>query len=159
MIDHRSDDTIDPHRTSWARLLGDHDRIARQCATLAAVARRPDRPVETASILLLELAVVVADHMGVEDQVIDMTCAAISTGTTPAEATAMAAELERLKADWTRFIVRWNHPTIERDWPIFGEAAEAMLSRLAAQVRRENELLYAEALRRGIIDSGQPVLH
>lgn len=146
-------------RIAWRRLLGDHDRIASQCAAIAALARRPGRHVETASILLLELAIFVADHMGVEDQVVDLTAAAIRSGATPDDAAALATEFDALKCDWTAFIVRWTPDAVAADWPGFAEAAEAMMPRLSAQVRRENELLYAEALRRGIIQTGGLVLH
>lgn len=159
MADYAGNPLADPHRTSWSRLVGDHDRIARQCMTLVALARRADHPAEAAAILLLELAVCVADHLGIEDQVIDMTLTAVRTGTSPAEAAAMAEALEALKADWTAFIVRWSPAAIIEHWHGFAEDAEVMLPRLSDQVRRENELLYAEALRRGVIDRGYPVLH
>ncbi len=156
MVEQRPDD---PTRASWTRLLGDHDRIAQHCAALAALARRADRPVEDASIRLLELTVCVADHLGVEDQVIDLTAVAMRNGASAEQVAAMTAELDVLKADWTDFIVRWTPVAIAGDWDGFTAATEAMLPRLGAQVRRENELLYAEALRRGVIDSGRLILH
>jgi hypothetical protein len=159
MVDHVTRDLADPRRTSWTRLVGDHDRIARQCAALVTLSRRANRPAEDAAVLLLELAVGVADHLGVEDQVIDLTTTAIRTGSSPEEAAAMAAALDALKVDWTRFIVRWSPAAVIADWADFAGEAESMLGRLSDQVRRENELLYAEALRRGVIDTGQPILH
>jgi hypothetical protein len=159
MAEYTGSPLVDPNRTSWSRLVGDHDRIAQQCTALVALARRADRPAEAAAILLLELAVRVADHLGIEDQVIDMTVTAIRAGTSPAEAAAMAEALDALKADWTAFIVRWSPAAIIEHWHGFADEAEIMLARLADQVRRENELLYAEALRRGLIDRGYPVLH
>ncbi|MCP3734806.1 hypothetical protein M9979_07975 [Sphingomonas sp. RP10(2022)] len=150
---------LDPRRISWSRLLGDHDRIAQQCAALVALVQRDDEATETASILLLELAVFVADHLGVEDEVIDLTLAALRTGTPPRSAVAMTVALDALKRDWTTFLVTWTPAAVAADWPAFAVAAQAMLPRLAAQVRHENELLYAEALRRGIIDRGEPILH
>ncbi|MEH3157558.1 MAG: hypothetical protein PGN08_00780 [Sphingomonas taxi] len=149
----------DPRRITWTRLLGDHERIAQQCATIALLAQREDRPAETVAILLLELAVFVADHLGVEDEVIDLTLAAVRTGSSPQDAVAMARRLEVLKSDWGAFIVAWTPAALATRWPEFAVAAEAMLPRLVAQVRGESELLYAEALRRGVIDSGQPILH
>lgn len=159
MIEHNRDGHADPRRITWTRLLGDHDRIARQCADLVDLARRPDRPVEIAAIQLLELAVFVADHMGVEDRVIDLTAAAIHAGTSPEAAEAMRVRLDTLKSDWAEFIVRWTPDAIAADWPAFTIAAEAILPRLAAQVRCENDLLYTEALRRGLIESGRAILH
>jgi hypothetical protein len=148
-----------PGRTTWTRLVGDHDRIARQCAAICALAQRADQPVETAAIQLLELAVVVADHLGDEDQVIDLTATAIRFGASAEQAAAMTDELDVLKTDWTDFIVRWTPAAIAAQWPAFIVDAQGMMPRLAAQVRRENELLYAEAMHRGIIDTGQPILH
>ena len=159
MVEHSGEYPLDSRRTSWARLVGDHDRIARQCSALVALARRPDRPAEAAAVLLLELAVCVADHLGVEDQVIDLTVAAVRTGCSPGDAAAMTEALEVLKADWTAFIVRWSPAAVIEHWAAFADEAEGMMGRLANQVRRENELLYAEALRRGIIDRGQAILH
>lgn len=159
MVERRATDRTDPRRTSWARLVGDHDRIAQQCAALVALARRADRPAEAAAVLLLEIAVCVADHLGIEDQVIDLTVTAVSTGVSPADAATMSEALEVLKADWTDFVVRWTPAAVLGHWSSFAGEAEIMMSRLSEQVRHENELLYAEALRRGIIDRGQPVLH
>lgn len=159
MVEHPDSHLIDPRRMSWARLVGDHDRIAQQCAALVTLARRPDRPAEAAAILLLELAVCVADHLGIEDQVIDLTMVAVRDGTSPGDAALMSAALDALRADWTSFIVRWSPAAVIEHWPAFGGEAEVMLGRLSDQVRRENELLYAEALRCGIIDRGQPILH
>lgn len=153
------DRLADPRRASWARLVSDHDRIARQCEALVALTRRADRPAEAAAILLLELAVGVADHLGIEDQVIDLTVVALRGGAAADEAASMAATLDALKADWTRFIVRWSPAAVLGQWSEFAGEAEAMLARLADQVRHENDLLYAEAHRRGIIDRGQPILH
>ncbi|GAA0668255.1 hypothetical protein FHT00_000275 [Sphingomonas insulae] len=159
MVEYRGNDLVDPRRTSWARLVGDHDRIAQQCAALVVLARRPDRPAEAAAVLLLELAVCVADHLGIEDQVIDLTVTAVRTGVSPDDAATMSEALDVLKADWTDFIVRWTPAAVLGHWSRFAGEAETMMSRLSDQVRHENELLYAEALRRGIIDRGQPVLH
>lgn len=159
MVEHAGNDLVDSRRTSWARLVDDHDRIARQCAALVALARREDRPAEAAAVLLLELAVGVADHLGVEDQVIDLTVTAARAGTPPAEIAAMAQALEVLKDDWTTFIIRWPPAAVADHWADFAGEVESMTNRLSDQVRRENELLYAEALRRGVIDYGRPILH
>ncbi|USU06401.1 opsin-5 family protein [Sphingomonadaceae bacterium OTU29MARTA1] len=159
MVDRPESDGIDPRRTSWGRLVGDHDRIARQCGALVALTRRDDRPAEDVTVALLELTVSVADHLGVEDQVIDMTTVAIRGGTSPDHAAAMADELEALKSDWTAFIVRWNPTAVVAQWDAFAEDAAAMLPRLVAQVKRENELLYTAALRHGVIDAGHATRH
>ena len=151
--------TTHPGRTTWTRLVGDHDRIARQCAAIAALAQSSDQPVETVTVQLLELAVVVADHLGIEDQVRDLTATAIRFGASVEQAAAMTRELDVLKSDWTDFIVRWSPTAIAERWSAFIVDAQAMMPRLAAQVRRENELLYAEAMHRGIIDTGRPILH
>jgi hypothetical protein len=154
-----TDSHAGPARASWMRLMGDHDRIARQCAALAVVARRGDRPYDQATAMLLDLAILVADHMGVEDRVIDLTAAALRFGIAPARATVMHDALQTLKRDWTDFIVRWTPDVIVARWPAFGDDAAAMLARLEEQVRGENELLYAEALDRGIIVRGERILH
>ena len=146
-------------RASWVRLLGDHDRIARQCTALVAIARRPDCPYGQATVMLLELAVCVADHLGVEDRVIDLTAMALRFGMTPDRVTAMTGELDLLKRDWIDFIGRWTPDTIVARWPLFADDAETMLGRLATQVRRENELLYAEASGMGIIAPGERLLN
>ncbi|NII58258.1 hemerythrin domain-containing protein [Sphingomonas aerolata] len=141
-------------RTSWRRLIDDHDRIAERCTDLVALLQRRGHNCAAASRKLLELAVLVADHLGVEDEVIDLTAIATEADYSPETVAVMAAELDALRREWRVFIAHWL-PTIEpADWYEFRGEAEAMLSRLTHQVQRESALLYDDALRAGVIATG-----
>ena len=146
-------------RASWARLIGDHDRIARMCRALAAVSAEPVSSRGKASGMLARLAVVVADHLGVEREMVDMTAVAMAANYSVDTVIDMQATLDLLKQDWKAFIARWL-PTIEADgWTQFGIDAAAMLPRLSRQVEQENRLLYDGAVRYGIIGLGHTVVH
>lgn len=146
-------------RVSWSRLIDDHDRIAERCADLVAVLQRSDHDCAAASRKLLELAVLVAEHLGVEDEVIDLTALATEADYAPETVAAMAAELDALRREWRVFVANWL-PTIDHgDWDEFRREAEAMLARLTYQVKRESTLLYDDALQAGTIATGAVDLH
>jgi len=141
-------------RTSWSRLIRDHDRIAERCAGLVALLQRREHNCAAASRKLVELAVLVADHLGVEDEVIDLTAIATEADYAPETVAAMAEELATLRREWRVYVAHWL-PTIEpADWYEFKAESEAMLARLTFQVQRESALLYDDALRSGMIATG-----
>lgn len=141
-------------RRTWERLIGDHDSIASKCSAIVALTNGGRLQCGLASRLLLELAVLVADHLGVEDEVIDLTAIATEADYSPETVAVMAAELDALRREWRVFIAHWL-PTIEpADWYEFRGEAEAMLARLTHQVQRESALLYDDALRAGVIATG-----
>ncbi len=146
-------------RRTWERLIGDHDSIASKCSAIVALTNGGRLQCGLASRLLLELAVLVADHLGVEDEVVDMTAIAMRADYTPETIAVMAAELDRLKQDWKTFIVRWLPAIPPAEWLAFRSEASTMLDRLSQQVRVESELLYDGALRYGLIGLGGAVVH
>ena len=151
--------TTQHERQSWSRLIGDHERIAERCREIVALTQRPGVHAAEASRRLLELAVIIADHLGVEDEVADLTAAAMADDQPFDTISAMQADLERLQSEWKRFIARWL-PTIHpADWAALGADAAKMLTRLADHVERENRVLYEKALHYGVIKRGATVLH
>jgi hypothetical protein len=140
-------------------LIEDHYRIAEQCAVLVSLARQSSAQAGVASRKLIELAVTVADHLGVEDEVIDRTLVAMEARYS-ADAIAMMEEnLDILRSDWKVFIARWLPVILPDDWTTFGVQARSMLDRLSAQVRLETEILYDSALEDGVVRPGGLVLH
>jgi hypothetical protein len=139
---------------TWSRLVTDHDSIADRCARLAAVASQPDADGPAASALLLELAVLLADHLGVEDEVVDLTEAALAAGRSRVEAGAMRASLETLRSDWALFLGKWTAQAVTEDWLAFGSEARLMVERLSKQIAAENDLLYSPALGHSVIRLG-----
>ena len=149
----------DQDRANWTRLIEDHEKIAEQCADLVTLARQSKAQSTVASRKLIELAVTVADHLGVEDEVIDRTVVAMGAHCSADTIAMMEEDLDILRSDWKAFIGRWL-PTIQpKDWAAFGVQAESMLDRLSNQVKLETELLYDHALRDGVVRSGGLVLH
>lgn len=149
----------DQDRANWARLIGDHDRIAEQCAILAALSRKTSAESGLASRKLIELAVTVADHLGVEDEVIDRTVVAMEAHCSPDTIAMMEEDLDILRSDWKAFIGRWLPVIQPSDWTLFGIQAESMMNRLSEQVKLETELLYDNALQDGVMQPGSLVLH
>ena len=146
-------------RANWSRLIDDHERIANQCVALAMMAQEPSTQSMAASRKLIELAVSVADHLGVEDEVIDRTAVAMGARYSADTIAMMAEDLDILRSDWKTFIARWLPIIMPNDWQAFGEQADSMLDRLATQVKLETEILYDNALRDGVVRPGAPVLH
>ncbi|MES2422227.1 MAG: hemerythrin domain-containing protein [Pseudomonadota bacterium] len=149
----------DQERANWTRLIDDHEKIAGQCAELVLLAKQPSTQSAIASRKLIELAVTVADHLGVEDEVIDRTVVAMEAHCSADTIAVMEEDLDILRSDWKAFIGHWL-PTIQpKDWSAFGVQAESMLDRLSQQVKLETELLYDHALRDGVVRSGGLVFH
>ncbi len=149
----------DQDRANWSRLIDDHERIASQCFALAAMAQESSTQSMVASRKLIELAVTVADHLGVEDEVIDRTAVAMGARYSADTIAMMEEDLDILRSDWKVFIARWLPIIMPNDWQAFGEQADSMLDRLASQVKLETEILYDNALRDGVVWPGAPVLH
>lgn len=146
-------------RTDWTRLIDDHERIAEQCVALAAMAQEPSTRSLAASRKLIELAVTVAAHLEVEDDVIDRTAVAMGARYSADTIATMEEDLDVLRSDWKAFIARWLPVILPGDWQAFGEQADSMLDRLATQVKLETEMLYVHAIREGFVQPGALVLH
>jgi hypothetical protein len=152
-------DHWDWDRANWSRLIDDHDRIAHQCFDLVALARQSSAQSGTASRKLIELAVTVADHLKVEDEVIDRTAIAMEARCSADTIATMEDDLDDLRSDWKAFIGRWLPIIMPGDWEMFGMQAESMLDRLSQQVKLETQLLYDHALRGGVVRLGGLALH
>lgn len=148
------DDDILVDRRSWRRLSQDHARIEAACLSLLSLAREGPRRSRDASAGLFSLSVTVADHLGVEDEVIDLVAQAVAAGYSHAEALAMREELAALRRDWTGFLCRWVEVEVAAAWEAFVVDLQAILGRLARQVRREDQILYGRAYDLGVIGHG-----
>lgn len=149
----------DQDRANWTRLIDDHEKIAGQCTELVCMARQSSTQSAVASRKLIELAVTVADHLGVEDEVIDRTVVAMEARCSADTIAMMEEDLDILRSDWKAFIGRWLPTISPKDWTAFGVQAESMLDRLSDQVKLETKLLYDHALRDGVVRPGGLVLH
>lgn len=149
----------DQDRANWIRLIEDHEKIARQCSELVNLSRESNTQSAIASRKLIELAVTVADHLGVEDEVIDRTVVAMEAHCSADAIAMMEEDLDILRSDWKAFIGHWLPTISPDDWAAFGVQAESMLDRLSLQVKLETELLYDHALQDGVVRTGGLVLH
>lgn len=149
----------DEDRANWTRLIDDHEKISNQCAELVLLSRQSKAQSVIASRKLIELAVTVADHLGVEDEVIDRTAVAMEARCSPDTIAMMEEDLDILRSDWKAFIGHWLPTIAPAEWAAFGVQAESMLDRLSLQVKLETELLYDHALRDGVVRSGGLVFH
>lgn len=154
-----ADDRTSSDRQSYERLLHDHVRIEHQCRSLLSMTRAGSRYSPQASDALFGLAVTLADHLGVEDEVLDLTAIALAGGWSSDDATAMHDKLEVLRRDWSDFLAFWTTNVIAERWRLFGDAVTRIVDRLVEQVDRENELLYVHALACGTIKMGDVAKH
>ena len=146
-------------RMSWQSLVQDHERILGQCECLFSpdpfrIASKP-RSVERTFIL----AVTLADHLGIEDEIVDRTAAALSCGYAECDVVAMRDELDALRRDWTKFLLAWTPRDLSGEWESFAAAVATMMPRLVAQVHRETEILYGPAFGFGVINRGRARVH
>ena len=146
-------------RANWAQLIDDHKRIAEQCMVLADLAQGSRDQSVLASRKLIELAVTVARHLDLEDEVIDGTVVAMEAKYSPDMIATMEENLDILRSDWKVFISRWLPVIKPGEWDKFGVQAESMLDRLSSQVMLETEILYDHALRDGVVRPGGAALH
>ena len=149
----------DRDSANWAQLIDDHKRIAEQCIVLADLAQGSREQSGLASRKLIELAVTVARHLDLEDEVIDRTVVAMEAKYSPDTIATMEEDLDILRSDWKAFIGRWLPVINPADWKTFGVQAESMLDRLSSQVMLETEILDDHALRDGVVRPGGAVLH
>ncbi|WP_156356965.1 MULTISPECIES: hypothetical protein [unclassified Sphingomonas] len=149
----------DEDRANWARLIDDHTQIAAQCIEIAELSQGPREQSGLASRKLIELAIAVAKHLDVEDEVIDRTVIAMEPRFSPDTIAMMEEDLEILRSDWKVFIGRWLPVISQSEWDKFGVQAKSMLDRLSGQVTLETEILYDHALRDGVVRAGGAVLH
>ena len=61
----------------------------------------------------------------------------------------MEEDLDILRSDWMAFIGRWLPVIAPSEWALFAIQTEAMVDRLADQVKLETSLLYDHAVRSG----------
>lgn len=155
----RSQPASDEDRANWARLIDDHKRIAAQCIEIADLSQGPREQSGLASRKLIELAMTVAQHLDVEDEVIDRTVIAMEPRFSADTIAMMEEDLDILRSDWKAFIGRWLPVISPSEWDKFGVQAESMLDRLSGQVMLETEILYDHALRDGVVRAGGTVLH
>ena len=149
----------DEDRANWARLIDDHRHIAAQCVEIADLAQGPREQSGPASRKLIELAITVAKHLDVEDEVIDRTVIAMEPRFSAETIAMMEEDLDILRSDWKVFISRWLPVIAPSEWEAFGVEAESMLDRLSSQVMLETKILYDHALRDGVVRAGGAVLH
>ena len=146
-------------RMSWDSLVQDHERILGQCERLSLLTQSGSHRSHEASNALLILAVTLADHLGIEDEMVDRTAAALSCGYAECDVVAMHDELDALRRAWTEFLLAWTPRDLSGEWADFAAAVATMMPRLVAQVHRETEILYGPAFGFGLINRGRARVH
>ncbi|OYY89972.1 MAG: hypothetical protein B7Y45_09625 [Sphingomonas sp. 28-66-16] len=134
-----------------SRLITDHDRIDRIVVGLASIVDSPVPAPAGASSKLAELAEALTEHLGHEDSFIYPAIIAGDKTVFSTAATDFVRQFEALRRDWDNYLHAWTSAGIALAWPDFCRETQAMMIRLAARVRAENELLYMTALQQGVI--------
>jgi hypothetical protein len=133
---------------AYQELIDDHDRIDRLTRQLEQLTGSPDDRFAEADRLLAQLSAAIVTHLAKEDSFIYPD---LARSTDPADANGLIIEFEILKKDWTDFLAIWARPDRPADWSAFRHDAGGMLERLRERVIKETSLLYAMALREGLI--------
>ena len=109
----------------------------------------PDVPAVSAA--LANLATQLSDHLAREDSFIYPRMIESSVGRVSSIARRFIEEFDSLTADWKTYLAEWLPDCITGDWDGFRHETEAIIARLAARVRAENNVLYSTALSHGLI--------
>jgi len=133
---------------AYQELIDDHDRIDWLTRQLEQLTDGPDERFTEADRLLAQLSAAIVAHLAKEDSFIYPD---LARSTDPADANGLIAEFEILKTDWTHFLAVWACDERPANWPAFRCDAGGMLERLRERVIKETSLLYAMALREGLI--------
>lgn len=138
---------------NYQELIEDHARIDE-------LARELELAVQSATLrngevdrLLPRLARVVEQHLQKEDSFI---YPELIGADDPAGATGIVLEFDAIKRDWEIYLGLWRGGVSGQDWPAFCESTVGMLGRLRERVMTETGLLYAMALREGLITMRAP---
>jgi hypothetical protein len=135
-------------KLAYQELIDDHDRIDQLTRQLEQLTGSPDDRFAEADRLLAQLSAAIVAHLEKEDSFIYPD---LARSTDPADASGLIIEFEILKKDWTDFLAVWARPDRPADWSAFRHDASGMLERLRERVIKETSLLYAMALREGLI--------
>jgi len=143
---------------SYQRLIAEHDRIDAALVRLLnhvdAVA--PD-PVDT-MLALSRLSDEMREHLAREDALLYPDLIADERHAFPRIAADFEREFAELRDDWSRYLQEWDSLSIQHDWAGFCHETHSIAERLADRVAAENRLLYAAALREGVIPLRDPPL-
>ncbi len=129
------------------------EQLIREHAEITALARTLTRAIEAGAdadaqhAALTALADDLADHLAREDaDIYPQLMLSADEGAASAARDAVR-RFETLAADWVAYLARWPRDAIETNPQGFAEASAAILDRLAARIKVENDLLYPLALR------------
>lgn len=131
---------------SFERLIGEHAHITALVRALTRAIEAGEH-VDAQHRALTALAGDLSGHLAREDADIYprlMMCADEGTASAARDA---VKKFETLAADWSAYVARWSRDAIRNDPGGFADASTAILSRLAARVKVEDDLLYPLALR------------
>jgi hypothetical protein len=136
-----------PPIVSYARLIDEHAEIAARAEQLASVTAFGEAGAVRAALDTLADALV--DHLATEDREIHPRLMASTDSTTRLEAGAARRRYETLADDWIALIEHWTEGRIAADRDGFAAASAALIDRLHARIREEDDLLYPAALATG----------
>lgn len=126
-------------------LMAEHDRLAGHGVALEKAIDAGD-PAATFHAFAALSGELVA-HLAKEDSMIYPRLIAGDDIATSAAAQEVIDEFRDLAADWTGLVHWATHDAIAAEPDRFASEARALLARLRGRVKRENELLYPQALR------------
>lgn len=136
-----------PPIASYARLIGEHAEIAARAGRLAAATVAGDATTIRAALDCLGDALV--EHLATEDREIHPRLMAARDGPTRLGAQEARRRYETLAEDWVALIGHWTQARIAADRDGFAAESSALIERLHARIREEDDLLYPAALASG----------
>ncbi|WP_294260136.1 hemerythrin domain-containing protein [uncultured Sphingomonas sp.] len=136
-----------PPIASYARLIGEHAEIASRAARLTTANARGEAAAVREA--LDELADALIEHLANEDREIHPRLMAARDGGVRISAQEARVRYETLATDWIALISDWPTARIAADRDGFAAESAALIDRLHARIREEDDLLYPAALASG----------
>ena len=118
------------------RILGEHRVLDQAAGELEELIRSGRRNADDAFVSLSSFASSLAEHLLNEAAEI---YAARTSRRLPGP--CFDNELAELRSDWDEYLCAWNQRSAGADWDRFSEQSLAILGRVRARIRRENEIV------------------
>ncbi|WP_164857176.1 hemerythrin domain-containing protein [Sphingomonas crocodyli] len=132
-------------------LMIEHDRLDRLAIELLEIVAGEPDPA-TALAVRADLSVTLDDHLSKEDGFLyDRLLGNAEEDCYPARVREFHSCFAALAADWKDYLQLWDNECVSADWTGFVSETAAMMERLRARIKAENDLLYPLALQKNHI--------
>jgi hypothetical protein len=136
---------------SLERLVFEHDAIDLLSRNLRELTTQEPPEFDAAISLLAQLAHEVEAHLDYEDRSVYSVLIERYKKPPLIGADTFEQLFQALRIDWCGYLAEWCEENVRSEWGRFCAATAAIIPRLQARVRTENNLIYSRALNDGVI--------